>query len=296
MRGIIVMEIRWKASFSASCVHAVLCREQGFAVGDAELGELITEPAEVLVTTIRENHLDVIAILTALESLASEFDNNRQLVEITLQRLHGGAAEHVVSQLAAALSTLETRLLATRPEMVEELALRGRPLQSQWQARGPGLLRQLAKLTDENFVASSAEVVLVTPWMGGQGRADFKTNRVVFEAVLANPHEDLPEALRLGWLLAQLQADVPIYSEAIPAGQLERLTKLAALPAILAAAEEVEWSACDATTIARALQCWYPEELPVAAELARWWQTYASGEQRWSVAWRALEPLLGESA
>jgi hypothetical protein len=290
------MEIRWKASFAASCVHAVLGREQGFAAVDAELGELIDEPAEVLVAAIRENNLPVVTILAALESLASEFDNNRQLVEVALRRHHGGAPEHVVSQLAAALGVLESKLLAARPEMVEELALRGRPLQAQWQARGPGMLRQLAKLTEETFVAPAAEIVLVTPWGGGHGQADLKANRVIFEAVLTNPHDDLPEALRLGWLLAQLHADVPIYAEAISPGQLERLAALGTLPAILAAAEEVEWATCDAATIMWALQCWYPVAVPAAEVLTRWWQTYARGDRPWSVAWRALEPLLGESA
>ena len=177
--------------------------------------------------------------------------------------------------------------------MVDELALRARPVQEQWQARGPGLLRQLARLTEESFVAPSAEVVLVTPWVGGHGRADLKTNRVIFEAVLANPHEDLPEALRLGWLLAQLQADVPIYGEAISGGRLEEVAALATVPAVLAAAQEVEWATCDAAGIARALECWYPAALPMADTLARWWQAYEGGSTSWAVAWRALEPLLG---
>lgn len=289
------MEIRWKASFSASCVHAVLCRVQGFAAADVELGDLIDEPSEVLVSAIRDNNLDIEATLTVLASLASEFDNNRQLVELALKRLRGGAPENVISELAAAIGVLESMVLANRPEMVEELALRSRPLQEQWQARGPGLLYQFSKLTAESFVASSAEIVVVTPWVGGHGRADAHTNRVIFEAVLTNPHDDLPEALRLGWLLAQLQADVPIYSEAISAGQLSRVAALATLPAILAAGQEVEWSACDEATITRALECWSPEDLPLASALTRWWQAYESGDRSWAVAWRALEPLLGES-
>jgi hypothetical protein len=287
------MEIRWKASFSASCVHAVLCREQGYPSADGELAELIDEPANLLVAAIRENDLDVASTLSALAGLASEFDDNRQLVEVALKRLYGSHAEHTVSEIAAAIGTLETRLLAARPEMVDELALRGRPLQEQWQARGPGLLNQLAKFTAENFVAPSAEVVLVTPWVGGHGRADLKTNRVIFEAMLANPYDDLPEALRLGWLLAQLQADVPIYGEAISAGRVEQLAALATLPAILAAAQEVEWATCDAATIARALEYWYPVAVPVADRLVRWWQAYEGGNTSWAVAWRALEPLLG---
>ena len=81
------MEIRWKASFSASCMHAVLCREQGLPVADVALSELIDEPAEQLAAALRDNTLDSIPTLRVLESLASEFDNNRQLVEVALKRL-----------------------------------------------------------------------------------------------------------------------------------------------------------------------------------------------------------------
>jgi hypothetical protein len=68
------------------------------------------------------------------------------------------------------------------------------------------------------------------------------------------------------------------------------------LPAILASAEAVEWGVCNATTIARALECWYPSAAPtndVACKLDRWWRTYADGNSAWTVAWRALESLLG---
>jgi hypothetical protein len=219
------------------------------------------------------------------------------LVEITLARLQGKGTvqEQVVSQLAAAIGILETKLLAARPEMVDELALRGRPLQEQWQARGPGLLQQAKRLTDESFIVPAAEVVLVMPWVGGHGFAHLKSNRVTFEAVLANPHADLPEALRLGWLLAQLNADVPIYGEAIPADRLAMIAGLATLPVILVAAESVEWCTCSVATIERTLNCWHilPDPSPtVAAQLWQWWQTYHEGTTSWLVAWRGLEALL----
>ena len=291
------MEIRWKASFSASCLHAALCAEAGWPAVDGELAELIAEPAEQLLATINENDLPVRATLAGLVALASDYENNRQLVEITLARLQGEGTvqEQVVSQLAAAIGILETKLLAARPEIVDELALRGRPMQEQWQARGPGLLQQAKRLTDESFIVPAAEVVLVTPWVGGQGFAHLKSNRVTFEAVLANPHADLPEALRLGWLLAQLNTDVPIYSEAIPADRLAIIAGLATLPVILTAAETVEWGTCSFATIKRTLDCWHilPAPSPtVAAQLWQWWQTYHESTTSWLVAWRGLEALL----
>jgi hypothetical protein len=291
------MEITWKASFSASCLHAVACLADGLPILDSQFAELVAEPAEVCLATLQECSLEPVPTLRTLASWASHYENNRELVQVALSKLRGpsGINEQHVSLLAAAIGNLETRVLSARPEMVEELALRGRPLQEQWNARGPGLLKQIARLTEESFAAPAAEVVLVQPVVGGAGYADFKANRVLFEAVLTNPHAALPEALRLGWLLAQLNADVPVYAEAVSPDLLPRVTALATLPVVLSAAETVEWATCDLATIELALGCWHmPSESPqqTAEQLFRWWRAYEGGSTTWPVAWRALESLL----
>ncbi len=289
------MEIRWKASFSASCLHAVCCLHEGWPAVDPELGKTIAEPAELLITTIGDNHWPVEELLSELAVLSSDYENNRQLAELALQRVHGSSPESMVSPLAAAISGLESRVLASGRDLVEELVLRGKPLQQQWQARGPGLLRQVQRLTAENFLAAAAEVTLVTPWVGGYGYGHLKSNRVLFEAVLANPYDELPETLRLGWLLAQLNADLPVFSDVIPPDRLALLARLATLPVVLSAAEAVEWGTCNPATIARALSCWHiapPPTMKLAEQIWRWWHAYQEGTASWYVAWRGLESLL----
>jgi hypothetical protein len=299
------MEITWKASFSASCLHAAACLADGLPIIDGEFSELAAEPAEVLQATLRECSLDPVPTLRALTSWAAHYENNRELVQVALAKLRGpgGVNEQHLSLIAAAIGNLETRILAARPEMVEELALRGRPLQEQWNARGPGLLKQIERLTEENFVAPSAEVVLVQPVLGGAGFANMRANRVVFESVLTNPHPTLPEALRLGWLLAQLNADVPIYAEAVSPGMLPKIAALATVPVVLWAAETVEWATCDVATMELALGCWHVDTLgfrhadmqspqQTADQLFKWWNAYHDSSTPWPVAWRALESLL----
>lgn len=291
------MDIQWKASFSASCLHAAACQADGLPIVDSGFAELVAEPAEVLQSTLRECSLEPVPTLRVLASWAAHYENNRELVQVALTKLHGPGAvkEQHLSLLAAAIGNLETRVLAARPEIVEELSLRGRPLQEQWNARGPGLMKQVQRLTEETFVAPAAEVVLVQPLLGGAGFADMNGNRVVFESVLTNPQDSLPEALRLGWLLAQLNADVPIYAEAVSPGMLPRIAALATVPTVLCAAETVEWATCDQATIELALGCWQVNtESPhqTAAQLFKWWQAYHDGPTPWPVAWRALESLL----
>ena len=132
------------------------------------------------------------------------------------------------------------RMVRHRPQLVDKLGVRGRPLQEQWETRGPGLLNNVAQRTAEGFVAHNGEVVLVNPLVGGHGRAHLANNRVTLEAVLANPHDALPETLRLGWLLTQLNVDVPMYSDPIPQFLLLRVASLACLSLALAGAESVE--------------------------------------------------------
>lgn len=293
------MNLRWKASLSASSLHAVLCAVEGLPAANNSLAEILHEPGDCLIQSIEGCGLEVAAVLEMLVCQSADYENNRQLVEVTLSRLYGQeqATEERVSVLAAAISGLETRTLAERPELVDELALRARPLHEQWEARGPGLMHMLAKLTEDSFVAETAEVVLVAPYVGGYGRAYLRANRVVLEGVLANPHADLPEALRLGWLLAQLQADAPIYADAVSGERLALLAQMATIPAVLTAAESVEWAKCDASTITRALQCWcFEQDAPadLAEKLLGWWETYHQGTSSWQVAWRALDALLSQ--
>ncbi len=293
------MDIRFKTSVSTSYLHAVLCREEGFPAADTDLAACLDETTNLLISTLQFCGLACRPTLELLVALASESENNRQLAQLAITRLLGSAeaTEAIISPLAAALSGLQAKMLTAQPGLAAELPLRTRPLLDQWEARGPGLLHEVARLTEEGFLAESAEVVFVAPFVGGHGRVNMRTNRVILEAVLANPHSDLPEPLRLGWLLAQLNADLPKYAEVIPGQRQELVAQLATLPVVLAASETVEWSTCDVATIARALECWhlatdFPAEL--AQLLFSWWQTYTRGSSTWAIAGSALEALLAQ--
>ena len=48
------------------------------------------------------------------------------------------------------------------------------------------------------------DVLLIHPALGGAGEAHLAYNSVRIEAVLANPNADLPEVVRLAWLIAQV--------------------------------------------------------------------------------------------
>ena len=291
------MQLQWKVSLSATCLHTVACFQEGLAIADAELATVLGGPVEQLLGEVSTCGLQSEEFLSQLVMLASTVDHNRQLVEQALTRVAGKAAvqENTVSRLAGAVSDLEAALLRQRPELVDELDVRSRPLREQWEARGPGLLRQMARLTEDQLLTPAAEVVLVAPIVGGHGRAHLPGNRVTFEAVLANPHAHLPETLRLGWLLSQVNLDVPMFSERILRARLPIVAQLATLPLVLAAAETVELSRLDDDMLLSALHCWHlPADLPadVVDRLQAWWETYQSSDSRWPVALTALDAML----
>jgi len=291
------MELRWKASFSASCLHAAASMSEGLPVAESTIATALYPPTEVLTSELYTYGFAVESTLPLLVGLAADYENNRQLIEMAARRIQGAGAisEAALSVLTGCINDLEAAWLREQPRLVEELAVRGRPLREQWEARGPGLLRAITKLTTEKFMASSAEVVLVSPLVGGHGRAHLLNNRVTFEAVLTNPYPELPETLRLGWLLSQLNLDVPVLSEPVSQQRLPRLARLATLPLVLAAAESVELATLDESTLARAIECWHlapslPDETP--QKLLDWWQAYVGSSTRWPVAMMALDQML----
>lgn len=291
-----MIQLRWKASFSASCLHAAACMQEGLPIADSEICAVLQPAADALVSELNECGFEIEPTLSILTCLAADFENNRQLVERAAAKLKGSQAlgETSLARLAGCASDLEAAWLRVAPNLVDELAVRGRPIREQWEARGPGLLRAVSKLAGEGVVASAAEVVLVSPVVGGHGRAHLQSNRVTFEAVLTNPDPAIPEVVRLGWLLAQLNLDVPMLSESVAQQKLPRLASLATMPLILQAAETVELGTLDETSLARAMQVWHvpsPSET-TARTLLDWWQAFRVGRTRWPVGLAALDEML----
>jgi hypothetical protein len=159
----------------------------------------------------------------------------------------------------------------------------------------------MKRLTEADLLVDEASVVLVYPALGGGGTAHPANNSLRFEAVLANPLEQLPETVRLGWLVSQLNLDLPKFSERIPRDRLRAIIALAMLPPALASASEVELARNDAATLSLALKSWcdaWPAsfvvgpEIDLADTLSRWWETYQTSRPPFAIALAALDEML----
>jgi hypothetical protein len=289
------LELRWKASLSATCLHVAACMRAGLAAADRQLAQTLGEPAAFLFGEIGIAGWPADAMLQQLAALSAEYENNRELVTRSAARLNLPPVDDaILTRIAGAVADLETTLLRQQPELVDELAVRGGPLREQWEAHGPGLLREVGRLTEEALVPPSAEVVLVSPFLGGHGVAYPAQNRVTVEAMLVNPLPELPEAVRLAWLLSQLSSDLPRYSEVLPHGKSERAFRVATIPAVLAAAAAVELTPTEAS-IEHALEAWrLRSQLPPGAgeQLMNWWSAWLDHPKSWAVAVAALDRML----
>lgn len=296
------MHLTWTPNASASALHAAhaICM-YGDKLTDTRVAESIGQYAMGLGDWIStESHFDNARFWSVLIGHAAVIDANAELARVVLAKTATRAnINSATSQLAGYVSDIEAAYNQLFPKFLEQIPLRARPLQEHWLGFGPGLLAHLGRLTQKDLLVSEARVVLLQPILGGAGVAHIDQNLVRMEAILTNPQVELPEVVRLAWLLSQLHLDLPIHSETIGANLLARLAPLAMLPPILAAAEVMELSKCDELMAELAIEQWHipvPRDRDVHSEIVPvmmdWWETYLQTRPAWHTAMQAFAKML----
>lgn len=292
------MLLTWKPGPLNSALHAAFALARGKTLVDPQLQDALAEPAAALAEEIKASGLPAGPLRRALAGFATQFDAPRQVVERALVKVQGSGVrgDLLLPKLNAVLTAVVQAFQKCCPNSAETLKLRERPLREQWEARGNGLLQQVASLTDPRLIADSATVVLIQPALGGGGEAHLQQNAVTFEAVLTNALPQLPEVVRLAWLLSQLQCDLPAFSDHVNTQRLPHVAAFALLPAVLQAAANVELGEFSLEQISRAITAWQlpvPADLDAPAVVHDWWQTYLADRPPWPVALTALDQMLG---
>lgn len=261
------------------------------------LAEAIAEPARALRDEIRSFRLPEAPFWDHLAAMSAEIENDRELVERALRKTiaAGAIMPTMIHGLAARVADVEAAVQRVLPELVEEMADQADFLRDQWKARGTGLLGRIVELTDPGVLVPNATVMLVYPVLGGGGGAHLATNRVHVETVPSDSVEQLPEVVRLAWLLAQLNVDLPVFSDRIHRDRHPLIASLALLPPALAAAMPDEWEPCSRENIELALATWHvdgPAGVDLPEIVATWWETYSASRPPWSVALTALDQMV----
>ena len=147
--------LRWIASPAASALYACDALRRHLPFVDPRLAETLRDPAGKLVRAIATSELPVERVWVNMLPVAvtHEHDTPRHRVEVAVfkviarHQLHSNL-DHFADRLAA----YERAFNGALPNLVEDLELRRRPLEEQWDARGQGLLTAIGNLTEPEAI------------------------------------------------------------------------------------------------------------------------------------------------
>lgn len=296
--------IRWEIGDRLSPLHAARCWAAGEPGIDPALARAISDPLTRLTQRLTEADVDLAMFWRVLVARAATVSVDDS--QPARQALHAaGLSELLLDPTASAIVTMlaETRLAFQErlPKLAQQLDLRGRPLRQQWEAYGPGLLRQIGRQTHESFIPKSATVLLLAPYRGGDGDCNPAAGTLWVEAVLTHPVPEVPEVLRLAWLITRIGLTTALNQgdpeqSAAAVDRRRELVGLALLPAVLQAGAELEL--CPpidqpSQLLGKALQTWDVQaDQPLARTLEHWWAQSRQLKPAFPVALKALEKML----
>lgn len=292
--------IAWKTSASASGLYAAGLLAAGQPLVDNQLDAALRGPADDLARGLATAGLVAAEFWSHYLPLSLEAQPIRQRVRVALTKAFGPECDNRLgSELANQVGAIEQAMATAIPRLDEELELRLGPWRQLWEARGPGVLHGIRRLAENQIVPESAAVALIRPARGGGGEAFPSYNSVLFEAVLTDPQAALPEIVRLSWLLAQLNLDLPRYTERLPRDRLRHAAALGLAPLVLRAAEDAELVKADAATLRLALEQWeltHDGVADLADLLQHWYGVYVDSRPEFGAALVALDEMLGDRA
>lgn len=305
--------VRWELGDRLSPLHAARCWAAGLPAIDPGLATALSEPMSELTQRLAAEEVDLSAFWQGLiaDAAANQMGGAREGQETCRQALAAaGVGEWTLEVLASAVASRLAEIRITfqekYPKLLQQLSLRARPLREQWEAFGPGLLRQIGLQTHERLLPRNVNVVLLSPYLGGGGDCDPPRATVWIEAVLTNPLPDLPEVLRLSWLIARAGLQQGLYADAegngIPTGnpRAANVLALALVPIVLRAAAELELGPggdAEPDRLRAATEAWCGPLAPGTTEVVLdWWKQSQELNPAFPILLKALDRMLPGSS
>lgn len=299
--------LRWTTGERLTPIHAARCFSLGVRGVDQSIVRGICDTMSELNSRLAAADLDLSIFWPDLVRAAAAGDADLDVCSSAL--IAAGCSPLSADAMAGAIASrlAEVRLVHNEryPKLAEQLALRGRPLREQWDGFGAGLLKRIGKLTHPSFLPKSATVLLMSPYRGGDGGLDASAARIWIEAMLTNPVADLPEVLRLAWLISQvgLIEALSFGSEDshgdpwVAPSRLPRVAALAMMAMTLEAGSFLEIIPTPASAIpslfAKAAEAWrVPVDDSTLETLGNWWKQFRDLQTTPPVTFKALDRML----
>lgn len=303
--------MRWTPGDRLSPIHAARCFSIGIQGVDESISRGIAGPMANLASRLAGADIDPAIFWPRLVGAAAAGDSDLEACHAALHTARcsvlsiDATAGGLASQLAEVRMVYQDRY----PKLAEQLVLRGRPIREQWDGYSAGLLKRISKLTHPSFLPKSIHTILLSPYRGGDGSLDASSARVWIEAVLTNPIPEIPEVLRLVWLVAQVGlidglSTGPEDSHGdpwVPRSRLPRVAAIAMMPLTLEAAAYLEMIPTPADQLpslfAKAAQSWrIPLDGPELDAVGNWWRQFQDLQTPPPVTLKALDRMLHAGA
>jgi len=271
----------------------------GRTLVDAGLAASLAAPVERLQSALNHEHIAGDAFWSHVLPLSASVTNPKEVAQVALIKTIGRVEMPArLERFHRALADVRNAGLSALPLDEGTSAKHQEPIKLAWADQGDGLLHAVAAQTEAEILVEEATVVMVYPAEGGGGAAYLPYNLVHIEAVADDPVPQLPEIMRLAWLLSVLNLDLPAYSDQVTPKSLPLVAALAMLPATMAAARTIALAPYDEAIICQAMQSWLatPDKAVAwSGFLLQWWETYQSMRPPLGTALAGLEKLLTAS-
>ncbi|NNE00515.1 MAG: hypothetical protein HKN47_24635 [Pirellulaceae bacterium] len=297
------VSIRWSSDAALSAVHAAHVVATGGFCTDQKTEQALVESVTDINNRLLSASLDIGTFWLRLLSETAFDPTNTRTCEIAL--LDSGCSKLQLEQTASVISNRlsDSRLAFQRrfPKLTEQLALRGRPIRDLWDTVGPGLLSNIAKQIwvgspPNDWWPPRVDAVLVQPMRGGDGGFDSAAHKFWIEAVLTDSDPDVPEVLRVAWLVTQLAVETQTLERSSERTSERSGTlpwSIGSVPLVLSAGKYLDLVKGPELPIQAALQHWRLGDANTAAVVTRWWQAWQKDPTPMPVGLKHLDKLLG---
>lgn len=232
-----------------------------------------------------------------LVPIAAQAEDFHHWAELCALELFGEDPEpETVGRLDAVLSEAMEIVDEHVIPVDERATLESSPLRDRWQRDARDYIQALIELTDESIVPEKAFIYLIPTLTGDIAKTHPVEDIIEVEVEQSIALTELPDVIRLGWLVAQLNMNTLSPELDLPEDKLDLLKKLALVPVALSASEAAGWAVCQERTIEQAAQTWLGKrkELtkPAIEALDAWWEVYRERRPPWKSALTALHRML----
>lgn len=292
------LTVRWRYDLQLSVIHAAYVVATDSVCSDARTQAALVQPATNLNNRLLSASIDVAEFWHQLISQHLDDGGNARALEVAL--LQAGCSELQLEQTAGAIANClgECRLAFQKrfPKLTEQLKLRSKPLRDGWDKMGQQLLDNIARTIwkddpPDEWWPPRVDGLLVQPLRGGDGDFDVASRTFWIEALLSDIDPEVPEVLRIAWLLTQLAIELQMREKSS-----ETVTgmpwSLAAIPIVLSAAGEMGLSSGDMLPIAPACSLWRIGDDSTAQTVQKWWLQWLHSDSPMPVALKALDRML----